>query len=83
MEIWKHIRFHADLTKTSNGKWDATLGDCLLDEDILGFVGAYLFDDVETVKESTEIMKFFFSDLGNYEKGDTTLPMNWNNWNEE
>ncbi len=61
----------------------ATLDECLLDEDIGGFVGAYLFDDVEAVKESAEIMKNIFSDLENYEKGETSLLMNWNNWNEE
>jgi hypothetical protein len=47
-----------------------------LDEDIGGFVGAYLFDDVETVKNNSEIMKNIFSEI-------TILMINWNNWNEE
>jgi hypothetical protein len=62
---WKYeniFRFHADLTKSSNGKLVATLGNCLFDEDIGGFVGAYLFDDYETVKESAEIMKNIFGE---------------------
>jgi hypothetical protein len=54
-----------------------------LDEDIGALVGAYLFDDVEAMKESAEIMKNIFSDLENYEKGETISLMNWNNWNEE
>jgi hypothetical protein len=66
---WKYensFRSRADLTKTVNGKLVTTLDECLLDKDIGGFVGAYLFDDVEAVKESAEIMKNIFSDLENY-----------------
>jgi hypothetical protein len=55
----------------------------MLDEDIGGFVGAYLFDDVESVKQNSDIMNNIFSDMENYESGDTILTMNWNNWNEE
>jgi hypothetical protein len=55
----------------------------MLDEDIGGFVGAYLFDDVESVKQNSDIMNNIFSDKENYESGDTILTINWNNWNEE
>ena len=83
---WKYentFRFRADLTKTLNGKVVAALDECLLDEDIGGFVGAYLFDNIEAVKESAATMKNIFSDNENYETGETTLLLNWNNWNEE
>ncbi len=62
----------------------AALDGCLLDEDIGGFAGAYLFDNVEAVKESSVTMKNIFSDKENYETGETILLLNWNNkWNEE
>jgi hypothetical protein len=83
---WKYentFRFRADLTKTVNGKLAGTLDECLLGDDIGGFVGAYLFDDVETVKQNSDIMDNLFSDMENYENGETILMMNWNNWNEE
>ena len=83
---WKYqntFRFRADLTKTVNGKSVGTLDECLLDEDIGGLVGGYLFDDVETVKQNSDIMSNIFSDMENYENGETILMINWNNWNEE
>ena len=83
---WKYentFRFRADLTKNMNGKSGGTLDECMLDEDIGGFVGAYLFDDVESVKQNSDIMNYIFSDMENYESGGTILTMNWNNWNEE
>ncbi len=82
---WKYentFRFRADLTKTVNEKWVGTLDECWLDEGIGGFVGAYLFDDVETVKQNSEIMNNIFSDMENYESGETISMMNWNNWNK-
>ncbi len=66
-----------------NGKSGGTLDEWMLDEDIGGFVGAYLFDDIESVKQNSDIMNNIFSDMENYESGDTILTMNWNNWNEE
>ncbi len=45
------------LPKLLNRKLVAALDECLLDEDIGGFVGAYLFDNVEAVKESAATMK--------------------------
>jgi hypothetical protein len=83
---WKYentFRFRADLTKYVIGKLVGTLDECLLDDDIGGFAGAYLFDDVETVKQNSDIMNNIFSDMENYEYGETILMMNWNNWNEE
>jgi hypothetical protein len=59
---WKYentFRFRADLNKTL---MVAALDECLLDEDIGGFVGAYLFDNIEAVKESAVTMKNIFSD---------------------
>jgi hypothetical protein len=41
----------------------AALDECLLDEDIGGFVGAYLIDIVEAVKKSAVTMKNIFSDM--------------------
>jgi hypothetical protein len=52
-------------------------------EDIGGFVGAYLFEDIESVKQNSDIMHNIFSDMKNYESGDTISTINWNNWNEE
>ncbi len=67
-----------------NGKSGGTLDECMLDEEnIGGFVGAYLFEDVESVKQNSDIMHNIFSDMENYESGDTILTINWNNWNEE
>ncbi len=73
---WKYentFRFRADLTKTLNGKVVAALDECLLGEDIGGFVGAYLFDNIEAIKESAATMKNIFSDNKNYEAGETTF----------
>ncbi len=63
---WKYentFRLRADLSKTANGKLVGALDECLLGEDIGGFVGAYLFEDVDTVKQNSEIMKNIFSDF--------------------
>jgi hypothetical protein len=56
-------------------------------ENIIGFLRsfavAYLFEDLDTVKQNSEIMKNIFSDIENYENGETILIINWNNWNED
>ncbi len=38
------VKFKADITLTSDEKVSSSLDECLLDEDIGGFVGSYLFD---------------------------------------
>jgi hypothetical protein len=46
---WKYentFKFKADITLTSDEKVSSSLDKCLLDEDIGGFAGSYLFDDI-------------------------------------
>jgi len=42
-----------DVTRTLESKVCSSLDKCFLDEDIGGFVGTYLCDDIQKVKEST------------------------------
>jgi hypothetical protein len=46
---WKYentFKYKADITLTSDEKVSSSLDECLLDEDIGGFAGSYLFDDI-------------------------------------
>jgi hypothetical protein len=74
---WKYpnsFKLRGDLTKLVNGK-------VLLDEDIGGFVGMYLFNAVDDIKNNTEIMGDIFSHPENREIGASILFSNWNKWN--
>ena len=53
------------------------------DEDIGGFVGTYLFDDIQKVKESNKIMTAIFGNEENLEIGENILLANWDNWSPE
>ena len=82
---WKHENtfwFRADLTKTENGKLLSSLENCLLDEDISGFVGMYLYDDVCEIKNK-EIMGCIFGNEEHIKLGENILLANWNSWAEE
>jgi hypothetical protein len=61
----------------------SSLDECLLDEDIVGFVGTYLFDDVQKVKESNKIMTAIFGNEENLEIGENIFLANWDNWSLE
>jgi hypothetical protein len=81
---WKYentFKFKADITLTSDEKVSSSLDECLLDEDIGGFVGSYLFDDIGLIKESDEVMKAIFGHEENLFMGETVLLANWDNWN--
>ena len=83
MEIWNIFKFKADITKTSGKKVSSSLDSILLDTDIGGFVGSYLFDYVDGIKNNLEIMKSIFGNEENLEVGETVLLTNWNNWDED
>jgi hypothetical protein len=61
----------------------SSLDECLLDEDIGGFVGTYLFDDIQKVKENSKIMTAIFGNEENLEIGENILLANWDNWSLE
>jgi hypothetical protein len=57
---WKYsnnFKFRGDLTKMINGKVANRLDEVLLDEDIGGFVGMFLFDSVEYIIDNSNFMK--------------------------
>jgi hypothetical protein len=57
---WKYsniFKFRGNLAKSLNGKVTSSLDEVLLDEDIGGFVGMFLFDSVEEIKDDKDIMK--------------------------
>ena len=83
---WKYensFRFRADMTRNKNGKIDSSLDEVLLNEDIGGFVGLYLFDEVNTIKDNKEIMGYIFGNKKNLEQGESLLLENWNNWKDD
>ena len=61
------FKLRGDLTKLVNGKVAGGLDEALLDEDIGGFVGMYLFNAVDDIKNNTEIMGDIFSHPENRE----------------
>jgi len=63
------------------GKVANCLDEVLLDEDIGGFVGMFLFQSVDDIKENSDGMKDIFGNIENLEIGDFILMANWNNWN--
>jgi hypothetical protein len=81
---WKYantFKFKADITLTSDEKVISSLDECLLDEDIGGFVGSYLFDEIESIKQNDKVLKAIFGCEENLFMGETILLSNWNNWN--
>jgi hypothetical protein len=62
---WKYgntFQIRADVTRSTNRNLDSSLDKCLLNEDIGGFVGLYLLDDVKGIKDNKQIMKIIFGD---------------------
>ena len=83
---WKYdnvFKFKADVTIICDDKVNSSLDECFLDEDIGGFVGAYLYDSLETIKHNETVMKAIFGHEENLEMGQTILLANWNNWEPE
>lgn len=83
---WKYdnvFKFKADVTIICDDKVNSSLDECFLDEDIGGFVGAYLYDSLETIKHNDTVMKAIFGHEENLEMGQTILLANWNNWEPE
>jgi len=72
-----------DVTRTLEGKVCSSLDECLLDEDIGGFVGTYLFDDIQKVKESNKLMTALFGNEENLEIGENILLANWDDRSPE
>jgi hypothetical protein len=64
-----------------NGKVANCLDEVLLDEDIGGLVGMFLFDSVDDIKDNSNIMVDIFGNVENLEIDDSILMANWNNWN--
>jgi hypothetical protein len=76
---WKYsnnFKFRGDLTKMINGKVTNCLDEVLLVEDIGGFVGMFLFDSVDDIKDNSNIMKDIFENVENLEIGDSILMAN-------
>jgi hypothetical protein len=61
----------------------SSLDEYLREEDIGGFVGTYLFDDIQKVKESYKIMTAIFGNEENLEIEENILLANWDNWSPE
>jgi hypothetical protein len=61
----------------------SSLDKCLLDEIIGGFVGTYLFDDIQKLKESNKIMTAIFGNEENLEIGENILLANWDDRSPE
>jgi len=83
---WKYeniFKFKADITRTFNDQINSSLEECLLDEDIGGFVGTYMYEDVDDIKNNIQIMKNIFVHEENLEIGKMILLQNWNNWNND
>jgi hypothetical protein len=60
---WKYsnnFKFRRDLTMMINGKVANCLDEVLLDEDIGDFVGIFLFESVDDIKDNSEVMKDLF-----------------------
>lgn len=74
------FRFKADLTSVSDGKVCSSLDECLLNEDIGGFVHTCLYNDPNAIKNNKEIMKNIFGHEENLENGESILLSNWNAW---
>ena len=74
----RSFKLRGDLTKLVNGKVAGCLDEALLDEDIDGFVGMYLFNAVDDIKNNTEIMGDIFSHPENREIGASILFSKWN-----
>jgi hypothetical protein len=55
----------------------------LLDEDIGSFVGMFLFDSVDNIKDNSDVMKDIFGNVETLEIGDSILMANWNNSNND
>jgi len=66
-----------------NGKVANCLDEVLLDEDIGSFVGMFLFESVDDIKDNNDVMKHIFGNVENLEIGDSILMANWNNWNND
>lgn len=83
---WKYannFKFKGDLTRLFNGKVAHCLDEVFLDEDIGGFVGKYLYDSYDSIKDNSDIMDEIFSNPENAEVADTILLANWSSWNED
>jgi hypothetical protein len=83
---WKYenlFKFKADVTRTLESKMYSSLDEYLREEDIGGFVGTYLFDDIQKVKESYKIMTAIFGNEENLEIEENILLANWDNWSPE
>ncbi len=48
-----------------------------------GFVGLFLFNSVDDIKDNEEVMGDIFSSPKNLEVGDSILLANWTKWSNE
>jgi hypothetical protein len=77
------FNFKADTGMTLENNICSHLDECLPDEDIGGFLGTYLFEDIGAVKDNSMTMKALLGNIENLEVGDKNLLANWKNWNNE
>jgi hypothetical protein len=83
---WKYsnnYKLRGDLTKMINGKVANCLDEVLLNEDIGSFVGMFLFESVDDIKDNSDVMKDIFGNVENLEIGDSILMANWKIWNND
>jgi len=52
-------------------------------EDIGGFVGMFLFDSVDDIKDNSDVMKDIFGNVENLEVGNSILMADWKNWSND
>jgi hypothetical protein len=83
---WRYsnvFKFRGDLTKTSNGKVTSSLDEVLLDKDIGGFIGLFIINSIDDIKDNEEVMGDIFSNPENLEVGDSILLATWTKWSNE
>lgn len=77
---WRYensFRLRCDLT---NEKTSDALDHCLLDKDIGGFLGGYIFEKAEELKGNSVVLSEIFSGTDNLDDCYLKLYENWNNW---
>jgi hypothetical protein len=75
------FKFVNDETIMKDGKVNGKLDDYLLNQDIGGVVGKYLYTNLYQVVSHTETINEIFGDDDNRKNCKQILEINWSNWN--
>ena len=75
------FRFKADETEMVEGKIDGKLDSYLIDEDIGGILGRFVYDDVESVINDMNSVRNIFGSQQNRENCNEILSRFWHHWN--